>query len=82
MRVDGVKIFIGAESGYSALEDCSVVTASYKVDQHTVGTLGVIGPTRMAYEHVIPIVDLTARLLSAALTAHSSSPGRLERSGS
>jgi heat-inducible transcriptional repressor len=82
MRVDGVKIFIGAESGYVALEDCSVVTASYKVDQHTVGTLGVIGPTRMAYEHVIPIVDLTARLLSAALTAHSSSPGRLERSGS
>jgi heat-inducible transcriptional repressor len=82
MRVKGIKIFIGAESGYAALEDCSIVTASYKVDQHMVGTLGVIGPTRMAYEHIIPIVDLTARLLTAALTAHSGSLARLERSGS
>ena len=82
MRVNGVKIFIGAESGYAALEDCSVVTASYTVDQRLVGTLGVVGPTRMAYEHVIPIVDLTARLLSAALTAHAGQPSRLERSGS
>lgn len=82
MRVGGVKIFIGAESGFEALEDCSVVTASYAVDQHMVGTLGVIGPTRMAYEHVIPIVDLTARLLSAALTAQSGQPPRLESSGS
>lgn len=82
MRVNGVKIFIGAESGYAALEDCSVVTASYKVDQHRVGTLGVIGPTRMAYEHIIPIVDLTSRLLSAALTAQSGALARLERSRS
>jgi heat-inducible transcriptional repressor len=82
MRVNGIKIFIGAESGYAALEDCSVVTASYTVDQRMVGTLGVVGPTRMAYEHVIPIVDLTARLLSAALTGHSTAPARLERSGS
>lgn len=82
MRVNGIKIFIGAESGYAALEDCSVVTASYNVDQRLVGTLGVIGPTRMAYEHVIPIVDLTARLLSAALTGHTGQVPRLERSGS
>jgi heat-inducible transcriptional repressor len=80
MRVNGIKIFIGAESGYAALEDCSVVTASYSVDQCMVGTLGVVGPTRMAYEHVIPIVDLTARLLSAALTAHSGQAPRLESS--
>ena len=79
MRVSGVKIFIGSESGYAALEDCSVVTASYSVDQQIVGTLGVIGPTRMPYEHVIPIVDLTARLLSAALSVpQNSSPARLE----
>lgn len=82
MRVNGVKIFIGAESGYAALEDCSIVTASYRVDQRMVGTLGVIGPTRMAYEHVIPIVDLTARLLTAALTAQTGQAPRLERSGS
>lgn len=82
MRVNGIKIFIGAESGHAALEDCSVVTASYSVGQCLVGTLGVVGPTRMAYDHVIPIVDLTARLLSAALTAQSAQPARLERSGS
>lgn len=82
MRVNGVKIFIGAESGYAALEDCSVVTASYSVDRRLVGTLGVIGPTRMAYDHVIPIVDLTARLLGAALTAQTGTLARLERSGS
>lgn len=82
MRVNGIKIFIGAESGYTALEDCSIVTASYKVDQHMVGTLGVIGPTRMAYERIIPIVDLTSRLLSAALTAQSAASARLERSRS
>ena len=81
MRVNGIKIFIGAESGYAALEDCSVVTASYSVDQRMVGTLGVVGPTRMPYEHVIPIVDLTARLLGAALTAQSGQQARLERSG-
>lgn len=77
MRVSGIKIFIGAESGYAALEECSVVTAPYSVDQQIVGTLGVIGPTRMAYEHVISIVDLTARLLSAALSPQGHLP-RLE----
>ena len=69
MRGTGVQIFIGSESGYQALEECSVITSSYQVDGQVVGTLGVVGPTRMAYEHVIPIVDITARLLSGALSA-------------
>ena len=67
LRADRVQIFIGHESGYQILDDCSVVTAPYTVDNEVVGVLGVIGPTRMAYERVIPIVDLTARLLGAAL---------------
>jgi heat-inducible transcriptional repressor len=65
---EGVQIFIGGESGVTALDECSVVTAPYEVDGQVVGTLGVIGPTRMAYERVIPIVDVTARLLSSALS--------------
>jgi heat-inducible transcriptional repressor len=64
---DGVQIFIGEESGYQLLDNCSVVTAPYRVDNEIVGVLGVIGPTRMAYERVIPIVDVTARLVGAAL---------------
>jgi heat-inducible transcriptional repressor len=64
---DRVQIFIGHESGYQILDDCSVVTAPYTVGNEVVGVLGVIGPTRMAYERVIPIVDLTARLLGSAL---------------
>lgn len=81
MRAGGVKIFIGAESGYDALADCSVVTAPYSADGKIMGTLGVIGPTRMAYEQVISIVDMTARLLSAALstgerTTRLETPGR------
>ena len=67
LRADGVQIFIGNESGYEALDDCSVVSAPYTVNDQVVGVLGVIGPTRMAYERVIPLVDVTARLLSAAL---------------
>ncbi len=66
-RADGVQIFIGKESGYDALDECSVVSAPYTVDDEVVGVLGVIGPTRMAYERVIPIVDVTARLLGQAL---------------
>ena len=69
-RAEGVQIFIGGESGYSPLDECSMVTAPYEVDGEVVGTLGVIGPTRMAYERVIPIVDITARLLSNALSTH------------
>ena len=64
---EGVQIFIGEESGYQMLDECSLVTAPYSVDGQVVGVLGVIGPTRMAYERVIPIVDATARILSAAL---------------
>lgn len=63
----GVQIFIGEESGYQMLDECSLVTAPYSLDGQVVGVLGVIGPTRMAYERVIPIVDATARILSAAL---------------
>jgi heat-inducible transcriptional repressor len=69
-RAEGVQIFIGGESGYSPLDECSMVTAPYEVDGEVVGTLGVIGPTRMAYERVIPIVDVTAKLLSNALSVH------------
>jgi heat-inducible transcriptional repressor len=66
-RAQGVQIFIGGEAGLSPLDECSVVTAPYEVDGKVVGTVGVIGPTRMAYERVIPIVDITAKLLSGAL---------------
>jgi heat-inducible transcriptional repressor len=67
LYADGVQLFIGKESGYAVLDECSVVTAPYSVDDDVVGVLGVIGPTRMAYDRVIPIVDITARLLSLAL---------------
>ena len=63
----GVQIFIGDESGYKVLGNCSVVTAPYGTGGRTLGVLGVIGPTRMAYERVIPLVDVTAKLLGAAL---------------
>ncbi|HTP95692.1 MAG TPA: heat-inducible transcriptional repressor HrcA [Burkholderiales bacterium] len=69
-RASGVQIFIGGESGLVPLDECSVVTAPYEVDGQVVGTVGVIGPTRMAYERVIPIVDITAKLLSSALSQH------------
>ena len=64
---DGVQIFIGQESGFRILDDCSIVTAPYSADNEVVGVIGVIGPTRMAYERVIPIVDVTAKILGAAL---------------
>lgn len=67
ISAQGVQIFIGHESGYDVLDDCSLVTAPYSTDGDMVGVLGVIGPTRMAYDRVIPIVDLTAKLLGAAL---------------
>ena len=66
-KADGVQLYIGEESGYGPLEKCSVVTAPYEVESKVVGVLGVIGPTRMAYERVIPIVDVTAKLLGTAL---------------
>ena len=70
-RAEGVQIFIGGESGLAPLDECSVVTAPYEVNGQVVGSVGVIGPTRMAYERVIPIVDITARLLSSALSSDS-----------
>jgi heat-inducible transcriptional repressor len=69
-RADGVKIFIGGESETMPLDEFSLVTSPYEVDGQIVGTVGVIGPTRMAYERVIPIVDVTAKLLSSALSQH------------
>jgi heat-inducible transcriptional repressor len=69
LKAEGVQIFIGHESGYQILDDCSVVTAPYAAGNSVVGVLGVIGPTRMAYERVIPIVDMTAKLLGAALNS-------------
>lgn len=63
----GIQVFIGEEAGYEVLEDFSVITAPYESGTSTVGVLGVIGPTRMAYEKVVPLVDITAKLLSAAL---------------
>ena len=67
MKAEGVQIFIGHESGYELLDSYSIVTAPYTSDDDTMGVLGVIGPTRMAYERVIPIVDITAKLLGRAL---------------
>jgi heat-inducible transcriptional repressor len=67
-KASGVQIFIGGESNLVPMDEMSVVTAPYEVNGKIVGTLGVIGPTRMAYERVIPIVDITAKLLSNALS--------------
>ncbi|MDH5177286.1 MAG: heat-inducible transcriptional repressor HrcA [Gammaproteobacteria bacterium] len=69
LGAEGVQIFIGQESGYQILDNVSLVTAPYALDNETVGVLGVIGPTRMAYDRVIPIVDITARLLGSALNS-------------
>lgn len=68
LRNEGIKIFIGKESGYDVFEDCSIITAPYSADGKTIGVLGVIGPTRMDYDRVISAVDVTAKLLSAALS--------------
>jgi heat-inducible transcriptional repressor len=68
---DGVQIFIGEESGYQPFEQCSLVTSTYSINGEIVGVLGVIGPTRMAYQKVIPFVDVTAKLLGAALNPKS-----------
>lgn len=67
LQADRVQLFIGDESGYRVLDECSVVTAPYYVDGQVAGVLGVIGPTRMAYHRIIPIVRETARMLSAGL---------------
>ena len=71
INAQGVQIFIGEESGYEVLDDCSVVTSPYEVDGRIIGVLGVLGPTRMNYERVIPVVDLTAKMLGMALNSSS-----------
>jgi heat-inducible transcriptional repressor len=75
INASGVQVFIGQESGFSILDNCSVVTAPYRVDDDHIGVLGVIGPTRMAYDRVVPIVDITARLLESALKGVHEPPG-------
>ncbi len=69
-HAEGVQVFIGGESGIAPLDECSVVAAPYEVDGEVVGTVGVIGPTRMAYERVIPLVDITSKLIASALSSH------------
>lgn len=67
LQAQGVQIFIGRESGYEVLDNCSVVTAAYSANDETLGVLGIIGPTRMAYDRIIPVVDVTAKLLGTVL---------------
>jgi heat-inducible transcriptional repressor len=69
-QAEGVRIFIGGESQVVPFEDLSIVSAPYEVDGQVVGTLGVIGPTRMPYERMIQIVDITSKLVSNALSHH------------
>ena len=69
VAAESLQIFIGEESGYQILDDVSVVASPYSVGDEVVGVLGVIGPTRMAYDRIIPIVDITARLLGSALNS-------------
>jgi len=67
LKSDGIQLFIGQETGYAHLDEVSLVTSRYEVNGKVAGVLGVIGPTRMAYKDVTPVVDVTARLLGAAL---------------
>jgi heat-inducible transcriptional repressor len=67
LKAPGVQIFIGKESGFDALDECSLVTATYSANDEVLGALGVIGPTRMAYDRIIPIVDVTAKVLGTVL---------------
>jgi len=70
-RADGVQIFIGSETEYSGIQGCSLITSHYASRRGTIGAIGVIGPSRMNYSAVIPVVDYTARLLSQVLDAQS-----------
>lgn len=74
LQSEGVQLFIGEESGYDAFKSCSLVTSRYKINDEVVGVLGVIGPTRMKYDQIIPIVDITAKLLGEALNPESEAP--------
>jgi heat-inducible transcriptional repressor len=74
IHADGVRLFIGEESGFEALGQCSLVAAPYGADGKVLGVLGVIGPTRMAYDRVIPVVQATARMVSNALNRGATAP--------
>lgn len=74
LRAEGVQVYIGQESGYQVLDDCSVVSAPYVVSEGVLGVLAVIGPTRMPYQRVVPMVDITAKILSAALNSSDPAP--------
>lgn len=76
LDTEGIQLFIGEESGYQPLDDYSLVTARYEANGRVAGVLGVIGPTRMAYERVIPVVDVTARLLGVAMGAGADPAGQ------
>ena len=67
LNTHGIQLYIGEESGYRVLDELSLVTSSYTVNGRIAGVLGVVGPTRMAYQRVIPVVDMTARMLGNAL---------------
>ncbi|MDA1074941.1 MAG: heat-inducible transcriptional repressor HrcA [Proteobacteria bacterium] len=67
LKTNGIQLFIGQESGFKVLDEMTLVTSSYRVNGQLAGALGVIGPTRMAYQDVIPVVDVTARMLGAAI---------------
>jgi heat-inducible transcriptional repressor len=71
INTEGVQIFIGNESGYQIFDECSVVTSSYSIAGKSLGVLGVIGPTRMQYDRIIPIVDVTAKVLGAVLNSRT-----------
>jgi len=66
-HAEGLQIFIGEESGYSVLDEVSVVTSTYEREGEVLGVLGVIGPTRMSYDRIVPIVDMTAKILGSTL---------------
>ncbi len=72
LTAEGIKIFVGEESGVHVFDDCSLITSPYKKDGNLIGVLGVIGPTRMDYQKVIPIVDITAKMITAALNKRHS----------
>ncbi len=67
LAAHGIQIFIGEENEFSEMKDCSVVAAPYSKENYTLGTLGVIGPTRMDYSTIVPIVDYTAKIVSKIL---------------
>lgn len=73
-RAEGVRLFIGEESGFAALGSFSLVTAPYGVDGRVLGVLGVIGPTRMAYDRIIPVVQATANIISGTLNRGRPAP--------